>query len=226
MNSEFLNFGHYAITKSTLSTPSSRVTLFFMDSALSLTKYWLENIVIGLDLCPFARIPFEKGLIRLSVCEDTDEVQQLSYFLNELVLLNENPSDIISTSVLVYPYGHTDFLAFNDFVGDLESMLDEAGLENVFQLVAFHPKFVFENTEAFELGNLVNRSPFPIIHILRSEEVQRALKNPKEGEAISFNNEKKLNGLSKDTIADIFYYLKDYKLPYNNGDKKSKRKET
>ncbi|MBC7714549.1 MAG: DUF1415 domain-containing protein [Rhizobacter sp.] len=179
-----------------------------MDSTLSLTKYWLEYIVIGLDLCPFARIPFEKGLIRVVECEERDEDEQMVFFLEELELLNQTEADVVSTTVIVYPHASSDFSHFNDFVGELEFMLEEAALENSFQLVAFHPKFVFENTEFSETGNLVNRSPFPILHILRFEEIARAMKNPKDGEVISFNNDKKLNQLSPEAIDQLFYYLK------------------
>lgn len=191
-----------------MSTPSLRVTLFFMESRLSLTKYWLESIVIGLDLCPFAKIPFEAGLIRIAECEDQDEDAQMLFFLDELELLNQTPASDISTTIIAYPFASEDFSLFNDFVGELEFMLEEASLENVFQLVAFHPRFVFENLAASERGNLVNRSPLPILHILRSEEIARAMRNPKDGEVISFNNDKKLNELSQNAIEQLFYYLK------------------
>ncbi|MBC7429313.1 MAG: DUF1415 domain-containing protein [Bacteriovorax sp.] len=179
-----------------------------MDSTLSLTKYWLENIVIGLDLCPFARIPFESGLIRVVECKKSDEDDQMIFFLEELEFLNQAMPSDVSTTVIVYPNASNDFSLFNDFIGELEFMLEEAALENIFQLVAFHPEFVFENTDSNEIGNLVNRSPFPTLHILRSEEVARAMKNPADGEVISFNNNKKLNELSSEAIDQLFYYLK------------------
>jgi hypothetical protein len=190
-----------------LSTPDLRVSVFFMENTLSLTKYWLENIVIGLDLCPFARIPFQSGQIRLVECQEGSEEEQLGFFLEELELINQAEPQEISTTIIVYPNAASDFEAFNDFVGDLESMLEEVDLADVYQLVAFHPKFIFENTEFDHLGNLVNRSPFPILHILRSEEIARALKYPKDGEVISYNNDKKLHQLSREAIKQLFYYL-------------------
>ena len=179
-----------------------------MENTLNLTKYWLENIVLGLDLCPFARIPYQNGQIRISVCEDDAEVEQLGHFLEELDLLHQADPKDISTTIIAYPKGDPDFNEFNDFVGDLESMLEEAQLADSYQLVAFHPKFVFIDTEFEHLGNYVNRSPFPIIHILRSEEIARALKNPKDGEVISFNNDKKLHSISRAALDQLFYYLK------------------
>lgn len=179
-----------------------------MENTLSLAKYWLENIVLGLDLCPFARIPYQKGQIRLVECLDSEEEDQWAYFLEELELLNEADPKDISTTIISYPNATSDFNVFNDFVGDLESMLEDAELADVYQLVTFHPGFVFENTPFEHLGNYVNRSPFPIIHILRSEEIARALKNPKDGEIISFNNDRKLHEISREKLDQLFYYLK------------------
>ena len=178
-----------------------------MENILSLTKYWLEHIVIGLDLCPFARIPFQKGQIRVVGCEESTEEGQSAFFFEELDLLNKSAPEALSTTIIVYPNASLDFFQFNDFVGDLEYMLEEASLSDVFQLVTFHPGFIFEGTDHDSLGNFVNRSPYPVLHILRSEEIRRALKNPKEGEAISFNNDKKLKELSKESVEHLFYYL-------------------
>lgn len=191
-----------------MSRGGRRVNLFFMENTLSLSKYWLENIVIGLDLCPFARIPFKKGLVRLTLCEDLDEESQHGFYLDEIEELNEAGPEEISTTIIVFENGFEDFMVFNDFVRDLEEMLEDANLSNVFQLVSFHPEFVFENEDFNARGNLVNRSPKPTLQILRSEEIARALKNPKDGEIISFNNDEMLNNLSAEKIDELFYYLK------------------
>ena len=178
-----------------------------MVTTLSLTKYWLEHIVIGLDLCPFARIPFEKGLIRVVECENPDEDEQMVFFLEELDFLNQAKGDVVATTIIAYPNASSVFITFNDIVGELESMLEEADLLDTFQLVAFHPKFTFVDTDFNHRGNFVNRSPFPVLHILRSEEITKAMKNPKDGEVISFNNDKKLHELSSEAINQLFYYL-------------------
>ena len=179
-----------------------------MENTLSLTKYWLTDIVIGLDLCPFARIPFERGLIKTTICDESGEEEMLSAALIELENLNEIGPQELSTTLIVYPNGPKSFYEFNDFVLDLEAMMEEAELGDIFQLVAFHPEFVFEDTDFDEVGNLVNRAPFPILQIIRSEEIMRAMKNPKDGEVISFNNDKKLNALSQEARDSLFYYLK------------------
>lgn len=163
---------------------------------------------MGLDLCPFARIPYERGQIRVVECEDEGEEDQLSFFMEELDLLNQTEDASVATTIVVFPNASSDFREFNDFVGDLEFLLEEADLADIFQLVAFHPKFVFEEMDFDDVGNYVNRSPYPVLHILRSEDIARALKNPKDGEIISFNNDKKLHEMDRDRLDELFYYLK------------------
>jgi hypothetical protein len=182
-----------------------------MKNPLTITNYWLENIVIGLDLCPFARIPWEKGLIRTVLCEGSKEETHLEFFLSELEFLHENPASVVSTTIIVYPDADADFLVFNDFVGDLESMLSESQLNETFQLVAFHPRFMFLDSSFNDVENLVNRSPYPVLHILRSADLDRARLMESSGSDISFRNEAKLKALSQDARDALFYYLKESK---------------
>lgn len=180
-----------------------------MENTLTITNYWLENIVIGLDLCPFAKIPWEKGLVRTSLCEESSEESQLAFFLSELEYLHENSSEIVSTTLIVYPHADEDFLIFNDFVGVLENLLEESQLNEIFQLVAFHPRFIFLESSFGDIENLVNRSPYPILHILRSADLERARLMGFSGGEISYRNEAKLKALSIEDRKSLFYYLKD-----------------
>jgi uncharacterized protein len=178
-----------------------------MQKSLSLTKYWLEQIIIGLDLCPFAQIPFREGRIHVTVCEDSDEEEVIKSFTLECERLFLEGPIKISTTLIAFPNATQDFLEFNDFVGDLEYLLEAAGLSSVFQLVAFHPHFYFEGLEIDDMANLVNRSPYPIVHIIRVEEMKKAVDELKKGEQVSFFNEKKLKALSPEKIKELFYYL-------------------
>lgn len=191
-----------------MSTPLGHDSIISMENTLTLTNYWLRTIVIGLDLCPFARIPYERGQIRVVECQDSTEEEQMGFFLEELEYLNQTESSEVSTTLIAYPNASSDFRVFNDFVGDLEYMLEEAELSDVFQLVAFHPEFVFEETDFDHVGNYVNRAPVPVLHILRNEDIARALKNPKDGEIISFNNDRKLHEMDKAKLDELFYFLK------------------
>ncbi len=176
-------------------------------STRELTNYWLQEIVIGLNLCPFARIPYQDGLIRIVENESILETDQLSFFLDELEVLQKNPSSEMSTTIISYIKDRSDFADFNDFVGLCEDLLIDSGLEEHFQLVIFHPLFVFENKDHDHPANLVGRSPFPTIHILRNAEIEIANASYTDMVGISARNEEKLMKMSTEELNRIFFYL-------------------
>lgn len=175
-----------------------------MNNAIDLTKNWLKQTVIGLNLCPFAKAPFDKGLIRIQSNKSTKEKEQIHFFLDELNLLQSKNKDELSTSLLIFENFKGSFLDFNDFTGVLEDLLLELKLEETFQLVGFHPNFYFGGLGESDRANYVNRSPLPLIHLLRFEEVQAVTTNESMGEQISEKNEEVLNALSKKEMAKHF----------------------
>ena len=125
--------------------------------------YWLEEIVIGLNLCPFAKVPYINGLVRIIENETILESDQLSFFLDELELIQQTPKVELSTTIIAYTKNKDDFSNFNDFVGLCEDMLLESGLEEHFQLVIFHPEFCLEDKNPEDLmwaGRLFQLSIF------------------------------------------------------------------
>lgn len=171
-----------------------------MSNKIEQTRQWIKEVIVGLNLCPFAKIPLEAGQIHIELFEmnNLDEV-----FKNSLIELNESKHE---TTVLV-SNEKLEYLELLDLVDQLELALEEAGLELQFQLVAFHPDFKFEGPDAKDRANLVNSSPFPIIHILKSESIEKLNLSPNKGEEISHNNEKMLNGLSEDKIAAFYPWI-------------------
>lgn len=170
-------------------------------------KKWVKDVVIGLNLCPFAKPVFESNLIRFAETSLTTEESAAEFFLDELAIIqNANPKEI-STSILAFLKWPINFYDFNDFVGWGESILEEVGLDEHFQLVVFHPQFHFEDLELSDRANLVNKSPVPVIHILRSIEVEMSLKEMRDGENISFINQEKLEALTELEIRAYFPYL-------------------
>lgn len=165
---------------------------------------WISDTIIALNLCPFAKAPFEKGLIRVEVSNAKKFDDQFSFFLDELSEIQGLSKTDISNSIIAYTDFKGDFLDFNDFVGSCEAILEELKLETIFQLVCFHPNFCFENTDPLDRINLVNRSPYPIIHILRFEEVELALQNIEEAKMINTRNEETLNELSLERCKELF----------------------
>lgn len=160
-----------------------------------------------MELCPFAKIPYEKGLIRLSISDKKTEEELIDFFINELENLNNKSEKELSTTLIVFPYAHTSFYDFYDFSGELEDLISDAGLSDFVQLVCFHPGFHFEGLANEDRANLVNRAPYPVIQLIRRAEMLRALKDPKEGERISFNNTKKLSSLADSDLRELFHYL-------------------
>jgi hypothetical protein len=170
-------------------------------------KTWLQDVIIGFNLCPFAKDPFEKGLIRISECKESDEELMLKYFLTELDLLQKSTMQELSTSLLCFPNTKMDFPSFHDFSGLCETLLQELNLLDSFQLVTFHPDFQFANCTFYNRANLVNRSPMPLIHLIRREEIAMVMNDPSDGEKISFNNEDRLNQLDTKQLKEFFPYL-------------------
>ena len=140
------------------------------------TRRWLEKAVIGLNLCPFAKAPYAKGLVRISV----SHARHLDGFLEdldrELQLLGSTPADELETTLLVHPALFGDFLLFNDVLDVADAAIADNDLEGVVQIAPFHPDFQFEGTEADDIGNYTNRSPYPTLHLIREESIARACK--------------------------------------------------
>ena len=165
------------------------------ESAVALTRAWVELAVIGLNLCPFAKAVYVKNQVRLVVSHARHADDLLEELDKELDLLVATPADEIDTTLLIHPTLFEDFLDFNDFLEVAEGVLDEHGLEGVLQLASFHPKFQFDDTEADAIGNYTNRAPFAMLHLLREDSVERAVEAFPQAEAIFEENIKTLEKL-------------------------------
>jgi hypothetical protein len=144
-------------------------------TAIVETRAWVERAVIGLNLCPFAKAPQVKGLIRYVVSEATEVDTLLAFLIEELKCLAEAPETRIETTLLIHPRVLTDFLDYNDFLGVAEEAVAELGLAGIIQVASFHPKYRFAGSEADDLANATNRSPYPTLHLLREASVSRAV---------------------------------------------------
>ena len=162
---------------------------------LAATRHWLEQAVIGLNLCPFAKAVYVKNQVRLVVSHARHADDLLEELDCELDLLAAVPADEIDTTLLIVPTLFADFLDFNDFLEIAEGVLDEHALEGVVQLASFHPRFQFEGTESGDIGNYTNRAPFAMLHLLREESVGRAVDAFPQAEAIFNENIRTLEKL-------------------------------
>lgn len=139
------------------------------------TQAWLEKIVIGLNLCPFAKAVHVKKQIRYTVCDATTTEELCSVLIAELDTLAAVDPQEIDTTLLIHPYVLTDFIDYNDFLDIADEILQESGLAGDIQIASFHPQYQFAETEPEDIENYTNRSPFPILHLLRENSVQRAV---------------------------------------------------
>ncbi|MFZ2652963.1 MAG: DUF1415 domain-containing protein [Burkholderiaceae bacterium] len=144
-------------------------------SVLAETRAWLVRIVIGLNLCPFAKAVQVRGQIRYAVCRASEEVDLLAALLDELQALARSDPALTDTTLLICPNALADFDDFNQFLGDAEAVLARAGFEGIFQLASFHPGYRFAGTAPDEASNASNRSPYPMLHLLRESSVAHAV---------------------------------------------------
>ena len=173
------------------------------DTVIADTQRWLERAVIGLNLCPFAKAPHAKGQIHYAVCTADEPEALLLQLQAELTALAEADPAQRETTLLMAPGQMADFLAFNDFLDAADAMLEELGLEGVLQVAPFHPRFQFAGTEEDDIGNATNRSPYPTLHLIREESIDRAVEAFPDAEEIFEGNIAKLEKLGAEGWAAL-----------------------
>nr|WP_315846301.1 DUF1415 domain-containing protein [uncultured Achromobacter sp.] len=141
------------------------------------TRDWLTKAVIGLNLCPFAKAVQVKDQIRFAVSDATDAEGVLTDLQDELALLAEADPEKIDTTLLIIPDALDDFLDFNDFEELSDRLLKRMRLVGELQVATFHPLFQFADTQPDDIENYTNRSPYPILHLLREDSIDRAVES-------------------------------------------------
>ena len=131
--------------------------------------------MIGLNLCPFAKAVQAKGLVRYVVSEARDGETLRLQLIGELRALAAADPAELDTTLLIHPVVLTDFLDFNDFLDVADRELRSLGLEGQIQLASFHPAYRFAGTDADDIGNYSNRSPYPVLHLLRESSIDQAV---------------------------------------------------
>ena len=148
------------------------------------TRAWLQHAVVGLNLCPFAKAPLVKGQVRFVVCEADDPRVLFEVLCAEMTALVAVDPASVETTLLIHPNALLDFEDFNDFLEAADAALADLGHEGVLQVASFHPDYRFADSDPGDLANATNRSPYPILHLLREESVERAVEAFPEADAI------------------------------------------
>ncbi|WP_269532541.1 DUF1415 domain-containing protein [Chitinimonas sp. BJYL2] len=145
------------------------------ESVIADTRDWLEKAVIGLNLCPFARAVYVKEQVRYVVSTAPHLDGLLEELDRELQLLAATPAAEIDTTLLIHPALLTDFAEYNDFLAWAEGAVVDNGLEGCLQVASFHPHYQFADTEPDDITNYTNRAPYPTLHLLREDSIDRAV---------------------------------------------------
>jgi hypothetical protein len=165
------------------------------EAAVNDTRRWLERAVIGLNLCPFAKAVHVKQQVRFAVTGATSAEALLEELAQELTLLDQADPAVTETTLLILPHVMADFLDFNDFLDAADAAVEALGLEGVLQVASFHPHYQFAGTDVDDIGNYTNRSPYPTLHLLREESIDRAVEAFPDPESIFGENLRTLQRL-------------------------------
>ena len=170
---------------------------------IAATSGWLDRVVIGLGLCPFAKAVQARQQVRYRVTEATDGSQLLTVLEEELRALMAADPQVVDTALLIHPSALVDFLDYNDFLNDADDKLVELELDGELQVASFHPDYCFVDAAPGDAANFTNRSPYPMLHLLREASVSRALKTFPDPASIYERNIATLRGLSAEELARL-----------------------
>ncbi|MBU0784600.1 MAG: DUF1415 domain-containing protein [Gammaproteobacteria bacterium] len=162
------------------------------------TRRWVEQVVVAFNLCPFAKRELVKERVRFVVSKAVDEATLLDELAHELALLNVD--DSIETTLLVHPQVLRDFYRYNDFLEAADELLVDMDLEGVYQVASFHPDYQFGGTEPDDAENYTNRSPYPMLHLLREDSLSEAIDNYPEVDLIPERNIECMNEQGVDRL--------------------------
>ncbi len=169
---------------------------------------WVEGAVIGLRLCPFASAPWKAGEVRIVVSRAQDDEDAVKDALEEALHLMEVSEDEVGTTLVVFERALDDFETFLDAEATLSAILEQAGADGVLQVASFHPGFVFEGEEPEAVSNWTNRSPYPILHLLREAQVSSAVDSHPDPESIPSDNVHRLEGLGREHLVALWRTFK------------------
>ena len=159
------------------------------------TERWLNIAVIGLNLCPFAKAEQVHGRIRYCTSEATSTAQLLLNLEQEIYHLRRQDPQKTETTLLIHPHVLADFLDYNDFLDETDALLARVDPDGEFQIASFHPQYQFGGTAPDAIENYTNRSPYPMLHLLREASVARAVASFPDAAQIYERNIATLNAL-------------------------------
>lgn len=171
------------------------VPLISNEEIIASTRRWLERSVIGLNLCPFADSVYRGGRVRFRVSEQRTASALLEELREELNGLQAADPAQCETTLLIHPWVLADFIEYNDFLEVCEATIAELDLEGELQVASFHPQYQFAGTQSEDIENYTNRSPYPMLHLLREASIERAIAAVPDTDEIYLRNIRTLRDL-------------------------------
>lgn len=171
------------------------------DTIIQATRNWVENVVVGYNLCPFAKRELMHDRVRFQVTDAQTEEQLLQALHAELQWLEAHPE--VETTLLIHPRALPAFEAYNEFLATADGLLAYLELEGIYQIASFHPEYRFEGTTGDEAENYTNRSPYPMLHLLREASLEAAIDGYPDVEGIPARNIARLNELGAEKMRAI-----------------------
>ncbi|EHR6779401.1 DUF1415 domain-containing protein [Vibrio parahaemolyticus] len=189
-------------TRSTQETPNTNI-----NASTQQVDQWLNDVVIGLNLCPFAAKPQRNKQIKIFVSEATQEEALLEDILLQLIELSTTEPEKLETTLVVVPNMLQDFWDYNFCIDWVEGLIKQQDWEGIFQVATFHPDYCFGGAAPEDDENLTNRSPYPIFHLIREESMEKVLKHYPDPESIPDTNIARVSALSEEERKKLFPYL-------------------
>lgn len=174
------------------------------DDVIEVVRCWIETFVIEFNLCPFVKSELVNNRVRFAVTEADSEEQLLATLQTELEILNNDVS--VETTLLIHPQVLQDFYKYNEFLSVADSLLVEMKLEGVYQIASFHPDYQFGGTDPDDVENYTNRSPYPILHLLREDSLEKAIAKYPEVDQIPIRNVELMLSMGRDNLKAMVQY--------------------
>lgn len=169
------------------------------EEILASVRLWVESVVVELNLCPFAKRELVNQRVRFFVSEAASEQKLLVDLLSELTRLEHDPD--IETTLLILPHVLQDFCDYNQFLDYVDNLLEHHNWVGVFQVASFHPDYQFGGTEVDDEENYTNRSPYPVLHLLREASLEKAIEHYGDVDEIPERNVALMKKLGKTELA-------------------------
>ncbi len=168
------------------------------DKITESVQNWMETFIIELNLCPFAKNELVDNKVLFTVTDAKTEDQLLESLQTELERLNNNAS--IETTLLIHPQVLQDFYEYNQFLSLADSLLLDLNLAGIYQIASFHPDYQFSGTNPDDVENYTNRSPFPMLHLLREDSLEKAIGKYPNVDQIPVRNIELMKSIGRDKL--------------------------